>query len=144
MVVRPSALSKTHFMPYFVSLLTANLLQAVGGILNVKWAVLQAVEESPVCTVQGFIKQAGNVGTAIWYVLEIYASGAIHTDISTRSLVIAVCVFRLMFLRTPSSPLLNYCVLVLGWVIVVFIVAIGPLAIQSPDKGAYFGPSGYW
>ncbi|KAI0089488.1 hypothetical protein BDY19DRAFT_984970 [Irpex rosettiformis] len=113
-------------MPYFVSLLCANLLQAVGVILNVKWVAIHAVEESPVCTVQGFVKQAGNVGTAVW------------------SFFIAVCVFGLMFLRAPSSQLVNRCAFALGWFVVVFVVAIGPLAIQLSGRGVYFGPSGYW
>ncbi|KAI0685755.1 hypothetical protein BC835DRAFT_1420945 [Cytidiella melzeri] len=126
MLVSPSVLSKTHFMPYFVSLLGANLLQSVGVILNVKWVIDLAVEENTICSVQGFIKQAGNVGTAVW------------------SLAIAVCVFRLMFLRTATSMAVNYLVFAFGWLLVAFIVAIGPLAIQTPTKGAYFGPSGYW
>lgn len=45
----------------------ANLLQAVGGILNIKWVIQRAVEEGPVCSAQGAVKQAGNVGAAVWY-----------------------------------------------------------------------------
>jgi hypothetical protein len=68
MILSPSALSKTHFMPYLVSLLGANLLQAIGGIMNMKWIIAHTVEENTVCTIQGFVKQAGNVGTAVWCV----------------------------------------------------------------------------
>ena len=67
MIISPSRLSKTHCLPYLMSLLSANILQAVGGILNVKWVTIHAVEESNICVVQGFVKQAGNVGTAVWY-----------------------------------------------------------------------------
>jgi hypothetical protein len=49
-----------------------------------------------------------------------------------------------MFLRTQSSLLVNYIIFVFGWLVIIIVVAIGPLAIQSPAKGAYFGPSGYW
>lgn len=68
MIIRPSALSRTHFVLYFVSLLASNLLQAIGGILNVKWVIDLAVEENATCSMQGLIKQIGNVGTAVWCV----------------------------------------------------------------------------
>jgi hypothetical protein len=56
-----------NVMPYFVSLLVANLLQAVGSTINVKWISDKSVEPDTLCSVQGGIKQAGNVGTALWY-----------------------------------------------------------------------------
>jgi len=126
MTLRSSALSRTPVMPYFASLLGANFLQAIGVILNIKWAMDHSVEEGMVCSLQGGIKQAGNVGTAVW------------------SSVISVCVFRLMFLRFSSSTLFTYLVFGIGWVIIAMIVAIGPLVIQTQDKGPYFGRSGYW
>lgn len=67
-MMRPSALSNTQIMPFLMSLLAANLLQAAGGAFNLKWVVYRAVEEGAVCSIQGAIKQAGNVGTAVWYV----------------------------------------------------------------------------
>lgn len=53
-------------MSYFVSLLAANLLQAVGSMVNARWLAIHAVEPGTLCTFQGAIKQAGNVGTAVW------------------------------------------------------------------------------
>lgn len=53
-------------LPYFVSLLIANVLQAAGTSMNVKWVLDRAVQEGTFCTLQGATKQAGNVGMALW------------------------------------------------------------------------------
>lgn len=53
-------------MPYVVCLLFANLLQAIGAIMNAKWVADRAVEAGGACTMQAVFKQAGNVGTAVW------------------------------------------------------------------------------
>lgn len=75
MILRPSAMSRTQIMPFFVSLLAANLLQSVGGALNLRWIVNRAVDEGTVCIIQGAVKQAGNVGTAVWYVMPNHTTG---------------------------------------------------------------------
>ena len=53
-------------MVYFASLLAANLMQAVGTSLNAKWVVDRTVEAGAYCSVQAGLKQAGNVGMALW------------------------------------------------------------------------------
>ena len=53
-------------MTFFCSLLVANLLQAAGGAMNAKWAVDRATEAGDYCKLQGGLKQAGNVGMAVW------------------------------------------------------------------------------
>lgn len=58
----------THVMPYFISLLVANILQAAGAMINAKWIADRSVEAGVFCSLQGGVKQAGNVGTAVWYV----------------------------------------------------------------------------
>ena len=64
--IRSPSYQNTHVVPYFVSLLAANILQAFGTSLNARWVVERAVEAGPFCTFQGAIKQAGNVGMALW------------------------------------------------------------------------------
>lgn len=113
-------------MPYFVSLLVANLLQAIGAVINIRWIIDRTVEPGTLCSFQGGVKQAGNVGTAVW------------------SFILSVYVFRILFLRTTSSTAIRYLVLGWGWLAIVFVVMIGPLAIQTDTKGPYFGPTGYW
>lgn len=38
----------------------------------------------------------------------------------------------------------QWVTIVVGWTAVVFVIIIGPLAIQTSEKGPYFGISGYW
>lgn len=67
-------LGKTRIMPFFVSLLVANVLQAIGTIVNAKWVNDRNVAAGHLCTAQGGIKQAGNVGMALWCVLRFIDS----------------------------------------------------------------------
>ena len=143
MIFRVPAFS-VNIMPYFVSLLIANLLQAVGAMINAKWITERAVEAGALCSFQGGVKQAGNVGTALWYVMCDFLSQKRNLRSFHRSFVLSVYVFRILFLRTMSSPVLRYVTLCIGWLAIVFVVAIGPIAIQTKERGPYFGPSGYW
>ncbi|TBU23649.1 hypothetical protein BD311DRAFT_703548 [Dichomitus squalens] len=120
-------LGKTRIMPFFVSLLVANVLQAIGTIINSKWVNDRNVVAGHLCTAQGGIKQAGNVGMALW------------------SFALALHVFMLLFKRRVAlTAVLSWVLLGVGWFLVAFVVAIGPLAIQTRARGSYFGPSGFW
>lgn len=48
-----------------LSLFEYDLLQAVGGILNIRWAHDGVVTTGPYCTAQGTIKQIGELGVAL-------------------------------------------------------------------------------
>ncbi|KAH9014333.1 hypothetical protein EDB85DRAFT_2287593 [Lactarius pseudohatsudake] len=50
---------------YMLSLFSYDLVQAVGGILNVRWAHDGIVTTGPYCTAQGIIKQMGALGVAL-------------------------------------------------------------------------------
>ncbi|KAH9055184.1 hypothetical protein EDB87DRAFT_1344417 [Lactarius vividus] len=50
---------------YMLSLFSYDLVQAVGGILNVRWAHNGIVTTGPYCTAQGIIKQMGALGVAL-------------------------------------------------------------------------------
>ncbi|KAI9511682.1 hypothetical protein F5148DRAFT_1169706 [Russula earlei] len=123
----PSRLgNKTHVPVIFGSLLASNFLQAIGTIINVQWVALNGVSPGTLCSMQAGIKQAGNVGTAIW------------------SFDLALLAFSLLFLRTRLSTRSMWLMLALGWAFMVFVVVIGPLAIQKDTIGPYFGPAGFW
>jgi len=124
--IRTPNYQNTHVIAYFICLLLANALQAIGSIMNVKWVAERVVEAGTFCSVQGGIKQAGNVGMALW------------------SFMIAMHIFNLLFLRWKSTELGKWLTIGIGWFSVAFIVSIGPLAIQKESIGPYFGPSGYW
>lgn len=74
----------------------------------------------------GGIKQAGNVGTALW------------------SFMIALHLFNLLFLRWKSTRIGLIITLIGGWACVVVVVSVGPGFIQSAARGPYFGVSGVW
>lgn len=116
----------THIPVLFGSLLVSNLLQSTGTIVNSRWVSLGKVSSGTLCSFQGGIKQAGNVGTAVW------------------TFMLAMHAFRLLFLRTRVSRRSKWLLLGLGWFFVVFVVAIGPLAIKKKTRGPYFGPAGFW
>ncbi|KAJ7096100.1 hypothetical protein C8R44DRAFT_989402 [Mycena epipterygia] len=116
----------THINGYFRSLLLANAVQAFGTVLNFKWAADGGVIPGAFCSAQGGIKQGGNVATALW------------------SFVLALHLFNLLFLRLQSTNTGFWCTIVGGWSLVIFVVIIGPTAIQKPEHGPYFGISGAW
>ncbi|KAI8985029.1 hypothetical protein BD414DRAFT_418174 [Trametes punicea] len=119
-------LRNTRVVPFLVSLLIANLVQAIGTLINGKWVTDHTVADGHLCRTQGGIKQAGNVATALW------------------SLTLSLHVFMLLFSRVALSRNLSWGLLGSGWCLVVFVVIIGPAAIQTPSRGTYFGPAGYW
>lgn len=124
--IRSPSYQDTHVLPYFVSLLIANVLQAAGTSMNVKWVLDRAVQEGAFCTLQGATKQAGNVGMALW------------------SFVLAAHIFNLLFLRWKCTLRALLITLLGGWLSIALVVSIGPLAVQKQNLGPYFGPSGYW
>jgi len=115
----------THIVPYFISLLIANVIQALATALGARWLVTGAVEAGHYCSLQGGLKNAGNVAMAVW------------------SFVMAAHVFILLFLRRGTRHVTCVVVLVAGWSFVGLIIGIG-FAVQRQAKGSYFGPSGYW
>jgi hypothetical protein len=54
----------TEFSPQF-SLFVFDFLQAIGGILNIKWAHNGIVTDGHFCTAQGLIEQIGDLGVAL-------------------------------------------------------------------------------
>ncbi|ETW75926.1 hypothetical protein HETIRDRAFT_481455 [Heterobasidion irregulare TC 32-1] len=117
-----------HITAYFASLLFANLVQAIGTLIDARWVIDGGVMRGRLCTAQGALKQAGNVGAALW------------------SFILALHVFNLLFLRLrlATAAWTSTIATLLGWVGVLFIVVLGPLAIHKKEKGDFYGPSGYW
>ena len=58
--------------------------------------------------------------------------------------MIALHLFNLLFLRLPTTKLGLAATLCFGWAFVATIVSVGPVMIQTPEKGPYFGISGNW
>ncbi|TFK47582.1 hypothetical protein OE88DRAFT_1665801 [Heliocybe sulcata] len=123
---RTLAREDTHVRPYFISLLLANFLQSFGTVMNAKWVHLGYVLGDNFCVVQGILKHAGNIATAMW------------------AFMVAAHLFHLLFLRWKSTRVGLYLTLALGWSIIIFIVSLGPTVIADSTHGPYFGVSGLW
>lgn len=117
---------RTHAAIFLVCLLLCDTLQGLGSIMNLPWILNNRAFIGPMCTAQAAIKQTGNVGTAIW------------------SFIIAIHTFSLLFLRRKMTTLTVFVVFVLGWVLVVVVVILGPVVISTKAKGPFYGISGYW
>jgi hypothetical protein len=76
--------------------------------------------------------------------MHLYIHNAVPTKLVARTFMLAMHAFRLLFLRTRVSRRSKWLLLGLGWFFVVFVVAIGPLAIKKKTRGPYFGPAGFW
>ncbi|KAJ6486849.1 hypothetical protein C8R45DRAFT_996229 [Mycena sanguinolenta] len=114
----------THFQAYFVCLLLANTMQAWDTTMSLKWVELHGIVDGSFCAAQGGIHQGGNVGTALW------------------SFIISWHLFNLLFLRYKTSKWVSWATIAFGWSFVFTIVFLGPVAIQTVNRGHYFGISG--
>ncbi|KAK0480936.1 hypothetical protein IW261DRAFT_1563651 [Armillaria novae-zelandiae] len=123
-IPRSKGYKGTHILGYFVSLLISNVFQSSGTVMNARWLSLQQRLSDGI--LRCAIKQAGNVGNAIW------------------SLNISIHLFNILFLRWTSNRVAFVAVLTLGWGLVIGVVIIGPTAIQvaHPTHYPYFGISG--
>jgi len=63
---------------YMLSLFVYDLLQAIGGILNIRWAHDGIVTTGPYCTAQGVIKQISGTGVALITLVCIVYSLSVH------------------------------------------------------------------
>ena len=52
---------RNQIAKYLVSLLLCNIIQAVGGLLNIAWLVEKSIYVGMTCTAQAALKQIGNV-----------------------------------------------------------------------------------
>lgn len=58
-------LIRTHVDAYLLSLLTSEILQGLGAIMDVKWVHAGVVSCSDYCTAQGAIQMIGETGVAM-------------------------------------------------------------------------------
>ncbi|KAJ3501644.1 hypothetical protein NLJ89_g9243 [Agrocybe chaxingu] len=122
----PTTFKNTNMLGYLISLLIANLLQSVGSVMNLEWVAKGGVQIGDACSAQGGLKHAGNLGASIWTV------------------VIAIHLFGLLFLRIRADTALFLALICLAWTLIVVLVWIGPIAIEKTDSGPYYGISGVW
>lgn len=56
-----TAFVRTQIAKYLISLLLCNLIQAIGGLLNIAWLAEKSIYLGLTCTAQAALKQIGNV-----------------------------------------------------------------------------------
>ncbi|KAI0247658.1 hypothetical protein BJV78DRAFT_901876 [Lactifluus subvellereus] len=125
---------------YFLNQLVWDLVQAAGGLMNVRWAIDASVRSGVFCSVQGAVKHASDVGCALsTLVISLYTLRTLcfmkvpHDDDQLdkgkiektrrkrlhRSLVVVVCI----------------------WASVALIVTAN---VAANGVGHFYGPTGYW
>ncbi|KAK0441924.1 hypothetical protein EV421DRAFT_1904510 [Armillaria borealis] len=113
----------THIHYYFVNLLACDLIQAIGGIMDIRWIAEANVTEGPFCTAQGIFKQLGDLGVAL-SIMSI----AIHT-------------FLVLVFRCYSQPKVAPLVVALIWTFLGLAVGVS-LAKHHGER--FYGSTTYW
>ncbi|TFK67850.1 hypothetical protein BDN72DRAFT_842536 [Pluteus cervinus] len=107
---------------FLVNLMFAEMLQAIGGLLNLRWVIEGKVTEGSLCTAQGMLKQMGNVGIALTPQLI-----AAHT-------------FLVIVLEWSIPRIVSRIMISLIWVIIGLIISITTATYEAP----YYGNTGLW
>ncbi|KAF4564748.1 hypothetical protein EYR40_010920 [Pleurotus pulmonarius] len=115
---------------YFRNLMVAELIQAIGGLLNIQWIIDASVADGTLCTAQGVMKQMGDVGVAL------------------TTLTIATHTFLVLGLRWhPPTRILSipvpFIVVSLIWTFIVLAIAI-PAGLHQTSDAPYYSNTGYW
>jgi len=113
----------THIHYYFVNLLVSDLIQAIGGIMSIKWIVDAGVTEGTLCTAQAIFKQMGDVGVAL------------------TSLTIALHTFCVLVFGFRSPPKTAIIVIATIWTFIALIVGLG---VSTHRGEVYYGNTQYW
>ncbi|KAL0951350.1 hypothetical protein HGRIS_008054 [Hohenbuehelia grisea] len=113
----------TNVHYYFVNLLISDLVQAIGGVMTVRWMKLNGLVEDRYCTAQGILKQVGDVGVAF------------------TSLAIAIHTFSVLAIRFHAPRSVAIIVIALIWVFIALAVGIAWATYKGQE---YYGATQYW
>ncbi|KAI9462446.1 hypothetical protein BJY52DRAFT_149237 [Lactarius psammicola] len=109
---------------FLLNQLVCDLIQALGGLMNMKWA-FDGTVHGTFCTAQGLIKQLADVGTAL-----SAGNVAIYT--------FSALIFRLK----PDTNMFRASLIVAGiWTSIILNVAIN-VGINGASR--FYGPTGPW
>ncbi|KAL1670490.1 hypothetical protein GGG16DRAFT_105127 [Schizophyllum commune] len=104
----------THY--YFLNLMAAEFVQALGGMMTAEWVREHRVLEGISCNVQGVLKQLGDVVVAFTFAPKLNNG------------------------FSPSQLYVAPFVIIFMWTLAILFIAI-PASIHSGD---YYGNTGYW
>ncbi|KAI9438712.1 hypothetical protein H4582DRAFT_192953 [Lactarius indigo] len=120
---------------YFLNQLCWDLVQAVGGLMNIKWAVDASVQTGPFCSAQGAIKHLFGVGAALsTLTISLYT-------------VKTLCFSRVVLQpdeeerARKKSLRCSFIVVACLWSAVGLIVAVSAFAAGA---SRFYGPAGHW
>ncbi|KAH9052814.1 hypothetical protein EDB87DRAFT_340699 [Lactarius vividus] len=85
---------------YMLSLFLYDIVQAIGGILNVRWAHDGVVTTGPYCTAQGIIKQIGELGVALLSLIltiHTFTTALWSIGAAARSFAFGIVAFTCLF-----------------------------------------------
>jgi len=117
-------LIRTHVDAYMLSLLFTDLLQGVGGILTMKWAIEQRTYCSAYCTAQGIIQQVGETGVAL----------------STLAITFHTFITVFFHMRLPQWVWMATTAAI--WSFLLLFVVIG--YSTSPQSSPFYAPTPFW
>ncbi|KAJ8591501.1 hypothetical protein M405DRAFT_788739 [Rhizopogon salebrosus TDB-379] len=111
----------THIHYYFLNLMVFDLIQALGGMFNIRWIDAAGIYPGTICTVQGAFKQVGNTGAAF----------------STITITIHTMIVLVLKWRTPPKAALLGTAAI--WTIVGLMTGIPNAVVDD-----FYGPTGHW
>jgi len=95
---------------YMLSLFMFDIVQAIGGILNIRWAGRGVVTTGPYCSAQGIIKQIGELGTALITLIlatHTFITALWRVGIEARGFAFTVvgltCIFIALWVGIPNA-----------------------------------------
>lgn len=118
--------SSFNLLPFILSLLASNFMKSVGIAIDFHWVDHGGVTTSKTCTGQAVILQLSNLGIAIW------------------TPIIGLALLNIAYLRIRLNRTSSYAILILGWLFAIFLVILGPVAVETKKRGPFFGVSGPW
>ncbi|KAF5385417.1 hypothetical protein D9757_005381 [Collybiopsis confluens] len=133
----------TNVHSYFINLLVFDLIQAIGGIIDVKWVAIGNVTEGSLCTAQAIFKQIGDVGVALSNVVgtDLLNSAAQGFSPIYTPKMIALHTFCVLVLRWNAPTRMAPFPLALIWTFIALIVGVSYATHKSRD---FYGNTQYW
>ncbi|KAF9523495.1 hypothetical protein CPB83DRAFT_862794 [Crepidotus variabilis] len=107
----------------FLNLMVADLIQAIGCLLNFRWMAKAGVTNGQLCKAQAALKQVGIVG------------------VSMSSLCIALHTFAVLVLRWMPPRHASKMAVIFIWTFAAVVIGI-PHAVHKNDE--YYGPTTFW
>ncbi|KAI6108428.1 hypothetical protein EDD16DRAFT_81346 [Pisolithus croceorrhizus] len=129
--------TETHIHYYFLNLMVSDFIQAVGGLLSIKWIIEDNVYSGPFCTAQGFFVHVGDIAVALSTAVRQLRNLSRQSTDSRQA--IALHILQVLVLGWRPPPKSALLILAINWLSILILVAV-PNVVQHN----IYGPTGYW